>query len=243
MVWSWIPGNLGLIGQLTRQNAYIGIVSAVTGLIIAVPLGIASSRWRWLYPPVLSAANVIYALPSLALFVALIDYTGLSDTTVIIPLTLFSLVVILPNVVDGLRSVPDDVRQAATAMGYGPLRRLAQVELPLAGPVIIAGARVATVSSISLVSVGQLIGVGGLGYLFTDGLDRDFPTEIYLGLILIIVLALACDLLLVLTRRVLTRWQRDGQSGGNAATRLASPAMQAEPPPRAGQVPLRGSVP
>lgn len=88
MVWSWIPGNLGLIGQLTRQNAYIGIVSAVTGLIIAVPLGIASSRWRWLYPPVLSAANVIYALPSLALFVALIDYTGLSDTTVIIPLTL-----------------------------------------------------------------------------------------------------------------------------------------------------------
>jgi osmoprotectant transport system permease protein len=243
MVWSWIPGNLGLIGQLTRQNAYIGIVSAVTGLIIAVPLGIASSRWRWLYPPVLSAANVIYALPSLALFVALIDYTGLSDTTVIIPLTLFSLVVILPNVVDGLRSVPDDVRQAATAMGYGPLRRLAQVELPLAGPVIIAGARVATVSSISLVSVGQLIGVGGLGYLFTDGLDRDFPTEIYLGLILIIVLALACDLLLVLTRRVLTPWQRDGQSGGDAATRLASPAMQAEPPPRAGQVPLRGSVP
>jgi ABC-type phosphate/phosphonate transport system permease subunit len=99
MVWSWIPGNLGLIGQLTRQNAYIGIVSAVTGLIIAVPLGIASARWRWLYPPVLSAANVIYALPSLALFVALIDYTGLSDTTVIIPLTLFSLVVILPNVV------------------------------------------------------------------------------------------------------------------------------------------------
>jgi osmoprotectant transport system permease protein len=91
--------------------------------------------------------------------------------------------------------------------------------------------------------VGQLIGIGGLGYLFTDGLDRDFPTEIYLGLILIIVLALACDLLLVLTRRVLTRWQRDGQSGGNAATRLASPAMQAEPPPRAGQVPLRGSVP
>ena len=86
MVWSWIPGNLGLIGQLTRQNAYIGIVSAVTGLVIAVPLGIASARWRWLYPPLLSTANVIYALPSLALFVALIAYTGLSDATVIIPL-------------------------------------------------------------------------------------------------------------------------------------------------------------
>jgi osmoprotectant transport system permease protein len=213
MVWSWIPGNLGLIGQLTRQNAYIGIVSAVVGLVIAIPLGIASARWRWLYPPVLSTANIIYALPSLALFVALIDYTGLSDTTVIIPLTLYSLVVILPNVVDGLRSVPDDVRQAATAMGFGPLRRLAQVELPLAGPMIIAGARVATVSNISLVSVGQLIGIGGLGYFFTDGLARDFPTEVYVGLILIVTLALACDLLLVLSRRLLTRWQRDGQSG------------------------------
>jgi osmoprotectant transport system permease protein len=243
MVWSWIPGNLGLIGQLTRQNAYIGIVSAVVGMVIAVPLGIASARWQWLYPPVLSGANVIYALPSLALFVALIDYTGLSETTVIIPLTLFSLVVILPNVVDGLRAVPDDVRQAATAIGFGPLRRLAQVELPLAVPVIIAGMRVATVSSISLVSVGQLIGIGGLGYLFTDGLARDFPTEIYVGLMLIIVLALTCDLLLVLARRLLTPWQRDGQSRGDAATRLASPAVQTEPPPRAGQAPLSGSVP
>jgi osmoprotectant transport system permease protein len=243
MVWSWIPGNLGLIGQLTRQNAYIGIVSAVVGLVIAVPLGIASARWRWLYPPVLSAANVIYALPSLALFVALIDYTGLSDITVIIPLTLFSLVVILPNVVDGLRSVPDDVRQAATAMGFGPLRRLVQVELPLAAPVIIAGTRVATVSSISLVSVGQLIGVGGLGYLFTDGLDRDFPTEIYVGLILIIVLALACDLLLVLARRLLTPWQRGGPDGDAAAAGLTSPAVRAEPPPRAAPAALHGSTP
>src|ERR1700691_985588 len=237
MVWSWIPGNLGLIGQLTRQNAYIGIVSAVVGLVIAVPLGIASARWRWLYPPVLSGANVIYALPSLALF----DYTGLSDTTVIIPLTLFSIVVILPDVVDGLHSVPDDARQAATAMGFGPLRRLAQVELPLAVPVIIAGMRVATVSSISLVSVGQLIGIGGLGYLFTDGLDRDFPTEIYVGLVLIIVLALACDLLVVLARRLLPPWQR-GQSADDPAAGLVSPAVQAELPPRAGQAPLQGSV-
>jgi osmoprotectant transport system permease protein len=241
MVWSWIPGNVGLIGQLTRQNAYIGIVSPVLGLVLAVPLGIASARWRWLYPPVLSAANVIYALPSLALFVALIDYTGLSDTTVIIPLTLFSLVVILPNVVDGLRAVPGDVRLAATAMGFGPLRRLAQVELRLAAPVIIAGMRVATVSSISLVSVGQLIGIGGLGYLFTDGLDRDFPTEIYIGLILIVVLALACDLLLVAARRLLTPWQHESWRP-DARAELASPAAPAEPAPRAGRAQLHGST-
>lgn len=212
MDWSWIPGNLGLILQLTRQNAYIGIVSALAGLVIAVPLGIASARWRWLYPPVLAASNVVYALPSLALFVVLLAYTGLTETTVIIALTLFSLAVIVPNVVDGLRSVPEDVRQAATAMGFGPLRRLARVELPLAVPVVMAGLRVAMVSSISLVSVGQLIGIGGLGSLFTDGLQRDFPTEIYVGLVLIIVLALACDVVLVLVRRLLTPWQRAAEA-------------------------------
>ena len=196
-----------LFWQYTLANLLLGVLPAVLGLAVALPVGLACVRWRWVYPPVLSITSVLYALPSIALFVVLIDYTGLSETTVIIPLTLFSLVVILPNVVDGLRSVPDDVRQAATAMGFGPLRRLAQVELPLAGPVIIAGTRVATVSSISLVSVGQLIGIGGLGYLFTDGLDRDFPTEIYVGLVLVIVLALACDLLLVLARRLLTPWR------------------------------------
>ena len=124
MVWSWIPQNIGQIGQLTLQNAYLGVVSALLGLAISVPVGIVCARWRLLYPPVLSIASAIYAIPSLALFVVLIAYTGLSDATVIIPLTLFSLCVLVPNVVDGLRSVPEPVRQAATAMGFGPLRRL-----------------------------------------------------------------------------------------------------------------------
>ena len=124
----------------------------------------------------------------------------------IVALTLFSLCVIVPNVVAGLRGVPDSVRQAATAMGYGALRRLVTVELPLAAPVIMGGLRVAMVSSISLASVGQLIGVSSLGYLFIDGLQRSFPTEIYVGLVLIIAIALACDLILVGVRRVLTPW-------------------------------------
>jgi osmoprotectant transport system permease protein len=110
--------------------------------------------------------------------------------------------------VDGLRSVPQPVRQAATAMGFGTLRQVVQVELPLAVPVIIAGLRVATVSSISLVSVGQLIGIGGLGYFFTDGEQRDFPTEIYAALILSVILAFLADGLLVLLRRWLTPWER-----------------------------------
>ena len=210
MIWSWIPGHLGLIWQLTLENAYLGLVPPLLGLVIAVPLGIVCVRWGWLYPPVLSGTSIMYAIPSLALFVALIPYTGLTDTTVIIPLTLFSLCILVPAVVDGLRSVPEPVRQAATAMGFGALRRLAQVELPVAAPIVIAGLRVATVSSISLASVGQLIGISSLGYLFTDGLQRDFPTEIIVGMACVIILAFAADLVLQGVRRLLTRWQRGG---------------------------------
>jgi osmoprotectant transport system permease protein len=226
MMWSWIPSNASLIWQLTLDNAFLGVVPALLGLILALPLGIASARWRWLYPPVLSATSIVYALPSLALYMVLIPYTGLSRTTVVIPLTLFSLSVLVPNVVDGVREVPEPVRQAATAMGFGPLRRLAQVELPIAIPVVIAGLRVAVVSSISLASVGQLIGVTSLGYLLIDGYQRDFPTEIVVGGVLIILLALACDAVLVLVRRLLTPWLR-GQHQAPQALELRGDVMAA----------------
>ena len=206
MTWSWVSNNWSLIWQLTKENAYLGVVSALIGLVISLPLGIVAARWRWFYPPTLTVVNVIYAIPALALFIALIPSLGLTDTNVIVALTLFSLCVIVPNVVAGLRAVSDPVRQAATAMGYGGLRRLVTVELPLAVPVIIAGLRVAVVSSISLATVGQLIGVSSLGYLFIDGLQRSFPTEIYVGIVLIIILAVACDLVLVGIRRLLTPW-------------------------------------
>jgi osmoprotectant transport system permease protein len=206
MMWSWIPGNGSLIWQLTWENAKLGVLPALYGLVISLPLGIAAARWRWFHPPVLVAVNVVYAIPALALWIALIPAFGLTDTTVIIGLTVFSLCVIFPNVVAGLHAVPAPIRQAATAMGYGALRRLVQVELPLAVPVIIAGLRVAVVSSISLATVGQLIGVSSLGYLFIDGLQRTFPTEIYVGGVLVIALAVACDLVLVGVRRVLTPW-------------------------------------
>jgi osmoprotectant transport system permease protein len=189
-MWSWIPSNGALIWQLTRQNAYLGVIPALIGLAISLPLGIIAARWRWLYPPVLTVFNILYVIPSLALFIALIPAFGLTDTTVIIALTVFSL----------------PVKQAATAMGYGPLRRLVTVELPLAVPVIIAGLRIGVVAGISLASVGQLIGVSSLGYLFIDGLQRSFPTEIWVGLFLVIALALVCDFVLVGIRRALTPW-------------------------------------
>jgi osmoprotectant transport system permease protein len=206
MMWSWFGQNWSQIWQLTWENAKLGVLPAIYGLVISLPLGVIIARWRWVYPPVLTVINILYAVPSLALFIALIPAFGLTDTTVIIALTVFSLCVILPNVVAGLQAVPAAVKQAATAMGYGPGRRLATVELPLAVPVIIAGMRIAVVAGISLASVGQLIGVSSLGYLFIDGLQRNFPTEIYAGLFLVIVLALLCDLILVFIRRFLTPW-------------------------------------
>jgi osmoprotectant transport system permease protein len=211
--WSWIPQNWSIIWPYTLDNLLLGLVPPLIGLVIALPVGIACVAKRWLYPPVLSLTSALYALPSLALFVVLIAYTGLGNLTVIIPLTLFSLCVLIPNVVDGLRSVPEPVRQAATAMGFTELRRLVQVELPLAVPVVIAGLRVAVVSSISLASLGQLIGVSSLGYFFIDGLQRDFPTEIYVGLGLTIILALLCDLILVISRALLTPWARGRRIG------------------------------
>jgi len=205
-MWSWIAANGAQIWQLTKETIVLGVIPPLIGLAISLPLGIIAERWRWFYPPTLTVVNVIYAIPALALFIALIPSLGLTDTNVIVALTLFSLCVILPNVVAGLRGVPPSVRQAATAMGYGALRRLITVELPVAVPVIMGGLRVAMVSSISLASVGQLIGVTSLGYYFIDGEQRDFPTEIYVGLVLIIALALTCDLILVGVRRVLTPW-------------------------------------
>jgi osmoprotectant transport system permease protein len=199
--WSQVP-------TYTAANALLGLLPPLIGLVIALPLGVLCARWRLVYAPVLSITTLIYAIPSIALFVVLIDYTGLSNETVIIPLSLFSLCVLVPNVVDGLRSVPQPVRQAATAMGFSPMRRLIRVELPLAVPVIIAGLRIAVVSSISLASVGQLIGVGSLGYFIVDGFQRDFSEEIWVGIVLIIVLALICDLLLVGVRRLATPWSR-----------------------------------
>jgi osmoprotectant transport system permease protein len=217
--WSWIGDHTDELTTLTLHHLKLALLPVLFGLIIAIPLGILCVRWRWLYPPTLGVANVLYGVPSLALFMLCIPYFGIgsggqADFTIIIPLTLFSLSVLVPNVVDGLRSVPDPVRQAATAMGFGTLRRLVQVELPIAVPVVIAGARVAAVASISLVSVGVLIGNGGLGQLFIDGYSRDFTTPLIVSCVLIIVLALFSDGILVTAQRLLTPWSRTRRSNG-----------------------------
>lgn len=213
MDWSWIADHHADIVHYGARNLYLALVSVAIGLAISLPMGVLCARFRHLYAPVAAVATVLYAIPSLALFIVLLDYTGLSDATMIIPLALYTLSVLIPNVVDGLDNVPDHVRQSATAMGFGTWRRLVRVELPVAVPVVLAGLRIATVSSISLVSIGTLIGdkFAGLGHFFTDGYQLAFPTEIWTGIAAIVILALAFDLLLVLIGRLLTPWARRPQ--------------------------------
>jgi len=206
--WDWIKEHPDLFRQLIGEHILLALMPILLGLAIALPLGIVCVRYPRVYGPTLAATSLLYAIPSIALFVLLIDFTGFRNATVIIPLTIYTQSVLLRNVVDGLRSVPDHVRQAATAMGFSGLRRVIQVDLPIAVPVIMAGLRVATVANISLVSIGALIGVGGLGELFTDGFSRDFKTPLVAGVVLTILLALLADAILVVLQRLLTPWAR-----------------------------------
>jgi len=180
-----------------------------------LPLGWLANRYHWLYPPLLSIAGLLYTIPSLALFVLvppLFGLKALDPLQVPIALTVYSVALLVRVVADGLASVPDDVVQAATAMGFGPLQLLVKVELPIAVPVITAGLRVATVANVSLVAIAGTIGLANLGQLFTTGFQLSTPTAYYppivLGIILCVALALAFDLTIVLGNRLLTPWRR-----------------------------------
>ncbi|MFI6479762.1 ABC transporter permease [Nonomuraea sp. NPDC050663] len=215
--WSWVVSNWdndspNSIVNLLQAHIVMSAVPVIVGLLVSLPLGLLCVRWRWLYQPVSGLMNAVYALPSLALFMILLSVTGAEPVTVIIPLTFYAMAVLIPAVVDGLASVPEHVRQSAVAMGFTPLRRLVQVELPIAVPVVLAGMRVVAVSSISLVSVGALIGQGGLGNFFTDAYQRDFYTPAIAGIVLIVLLALVTDGALVLLQRLLTPWMRARRS-------------------------------
>ncbi|MFC4031707.1 ABC transporter permease [Streptomyces polygonati] len=207
-----IPSDLqhsyfGLIGVHLKE----ALLPVLGGLVVALPLGQLCVRFKWLYPPVLWVTTVLYAIPSLAFFVVLIDYTGATETTVMIPLAVYSLVLLVPAIVDGVRSVPEETLAAATAMGFGPVQRYLQVQLPIAVPAIIAGLRVAVVSSISLVSVGALIGnQGALGNLLADAQLYHRTNLAVNSVVTTAVLAIVLDGLLVLLRIALTPWMPRG---------------------------------
>jgi osmoprotectant transport system permease protein len=217
VVWEWIPRNDDRILLLLVEHVRLALIPVVAGLLLAVPLGWLANRNRRARAILIPSAGVLYTVPSLALFVVLPGILGtriLSEINIVVALTIYTVALLVRTVADALAAVPGLVVAAATAMGYRPARRFFDVELPLAVPVLIAGLRVATVSNISLVSVGALIGVGGLGELFTEGFQLNFPTEIVTGIVLIMLLALLGDALLLAVGRLATPWVRIGAGGG-----------------------------
>jgi osmoprotectant transport system permease protein len=208
MSTAWLDENWDKILAALGEHALITLPALAIGVLLAFPLGLVAHRWRRAYPPILVTTEVLYTVPSLALFVLLVELFGLGRTPVIVGLAIYSLVILVRNLVEGLRAVAPEVSAAADAMGYRDLHRTLSVELPLAAPAVIAGLRAAAVSTISLVSVGALIGVGGLGQLFIEGFQLDNPTEVWAGIGATVAFALAADGLILLAGLLLTPWAR-----------------------------------
>ncbi|MGZ4598157.1 MAG: ABC transporter permease [Actinomycetes bacterium] len=209
----WVCGRYysSRAGDLTDalvQHLEIVVASVLLGLAIAVPLALLARRYRRLEAGILGGATAIYTIPSLALFSLLVPVTGLGAETVVIGLALYSLTILVRNILEGLRAVPADVRESALGMGYGARRMLWRVEVPLALPAIMAGLRVATVSAVALTTVGSILDYGGLGDLLVDGTQTNFKAQVLATSVLCVLLAVTLDLLLVGLQRLLTPWAR-----------------------------------
>lgn len=225
---TWVLANLGLLVERTIAHLALAIPSIAAAFVLSIPLGWAAFRFRPVRGPLLTGAGLLYAIPSLPLFVALpaLIGTGARDAiNVIVALTLYGIALMTRSVADALAAVPPETRQSATAVGYSPWGRFWLVEIPLAGPAILAGLRVVTVSTVSLVTVSAVLGVDSLGLLFTDGFQRGIVAEVVAGLVLTIAVALALDALVVLGGRLLMPWTRVGRV--SRVRRRAAAATQA----------------
>ena len=210
---SWICGQYWTdyrpeLTDATVQHLWLTVVSVLVGLVAAVPLALLARRNSTVESLVVGGTTIIYTIPSLALFSLLLPFTGLSPTTVIIGLALYSLTILVRNVLAGLQAVPDEVVEAARGMGYSRLRLLTRVELPLALPIIMAGLRVAAVSTVALATIGAIVSYGGLGNLLLQAVGNQFKAQIFAASLLCILLAVALDLVLVGAQRLLTPWTR-----------------------------------
>jgi osmoprotectant transport system permease protein len=207
--WSWITEHLGEIGSRLVQHVWLTTLAVSIGLVLSLPLGVYAHRHPRAYGSIAAAAGVIYTIPSLALFVLLLPITGISTLTVEIALVSYTLLILIRNIVAGLQGVPSDVKESSLGMGYTEWQMLRRVELPLALPVIFAGIRVATVSTIGLITVASLLGKGGLGQFILEGLRTSYTndfTEVIVGTVLSVALAVVADLALMLTGRAVTPW-------------------------------------
>ncbi len=208
---TWVIEHADQIAALAVSHTVLAGLPLLVGLLLALPIGWLARSSPRARPVLVVGTGLLYTLPSLALFVLMPLILGtqiLDPLNVVVAMTVYTVALLVRVVADGLDSVPDPVRQAATAMGYGRLALLLRVELPLAVPVIAAGLRVAAVSNVSIVSVAAVIGVPQLGILLTDGYERNFATELLAGIVGCLLLALLFDLLIVVLARLLTPWRR-----------------------------------
>jgi osmoprotectant transport system permease protein len=209
--WDWVADHTDDIRHRLWEHVELTVAAVAIGLLISLPLALLAARHRRVYLPILFVTGGLYTIPALALFGLLIPWTGLSRATALIPLVTYTLLILVRNIVTGLEGVPAEVREAAIGMGYSPLRRLVTIELPLAAPAVIAGIRIATVTTIGLVTITALVGQGGLGRFIIDGYTRDFRTPLVVGTALSVALAIVADVLLLGAQRLATPWQRRGR--------------------------------
>jgi osmoprotectant transport system permease protein len=211
--WQYVRDNSDTILAALREHAALTSQAVLLAALVAIPLAVAAYWFRPLAGPILALSGVLYTVPSLALFAFLAPFLGIGTSTVLVGLVLYALLLIIRNALAGLNQVPVEVREAAEGMGYGRFGRLVRIDLPLALPGILTGLRLATVSTVALVTVGVLVGHGGLGQLILGGFRNNFfKAEIFTGTVLCVVLALVLDLILAGLGRLLTPWIARGRT-------------------------------
>jgi osmoprotectant transport system permease protein len=215
--WAWMADHLDELLGRTVQHIWLALIAVAIGFLISFALAILAVRRRSTYGPILGVTDILYTIPSLALFAALVSITGITLLTVEIPLVMYTLVIFVRNIATGFDDVPADVLEAANGIGYTRTQRLWRVEVPLATPLIVAGLRLATVSTIGLVTVSSILGdsFGGLGFFILEGYRRSFPTELYFGAIPSILLAIVFDVLLVRVQARATPWQQQAPAASD----------------------------
>ncbi|WP_368496699.1 ABC transporter permease [Herbiconiux sp. A18JL235] len=219
----WLESNLGLVWELILTHVGLCIPPIILGFVISIPLGWLANRYRWSRGTILVVLGLLYTIPSLPLFIFMPLILGtpqLSSANVVVALTIYAVALMVRSAAEGLGSVDADVLQAASAMGYSPWQRFWRVELPLAGPVLLAGLRVVSASTVSLATIGSVIGVTSLGYLFLNGLQRTIPAEVATGIVAVLVIAVVFDLALVLLGRAVLPWNRRDRLKKSRAERL-----------------------
>jgi osmoprotectant transport system permease protein len=206
--WDWVARNWGEIVDRTWEHITLTAVSVGLGLVISLALSIVALRWRWTLSPITWTTGLLYTIPSLALFALLVPIVGLNATNAVIALTSYTLLILIRNLVAGVDGVPAPVLEAADGMGYTRRSRFWKMEVPLALPVIVAGLRIATVTTVGLVTVTAVLGLGGYGYFILRGLNTFFWTQIIVGVVLSVILATILDVGFVMLQRVLSPWSR-----------------------------------